>query len=56
MRELIEAFVTIQNECYKHFMCTQCPMYDEECLVEKLPTEWDVNRIKSEVAENDCSK
>ena len=44
MSDLIESIRTIKNECRKHPMCKNCPIYHEDsgCLVEPLPCDWGI--------------
>lgn len=44
MMNLIDAIKTIKNECRKHLMCKNCPIYnnDKGCLVEPLPCDWEI--------------
>lgn len=54
----IEVFKAVMEECDKHpIHCTNCLFFDElECVVECLPSQWDVEKIEQALAEMEKEK
>lgn len=52
MRKLIEALHVIQEECKKHYDCTDCPMlighYNirKKCIFEGVPENMDIDEVE----------
>lgn len=52
MDKLVEALMMIKDECEKHpYSCSNCLFdVDDMCIIETIPCDWDIEKIKQGIA------